>query len=109
MFSVPFTKTWIEVCGTPSQDNCTCEVMFRYIVPGSHISLHAHCFALQTFKFLTMLVQGMTKTERILSFMNIWTTFLDTNIMEKVMDEIETVDFKSTEIYLSQSDISDTS
>ena len=39
-----------------------------------------------------MYVQGMTKTVRILLFANIWTTFLDTNITEKVMDEVETVD-----------------
>ena len=37
-------------------------------------------------------MQGMTKTVRILLFVNIWTTFLDTNIMEKVMDEVETED-----------------
>ena len=49
-------------------------------------------FAYQTFNFLTMLLQGMTKTVRILLFVNIWTTFLDTNITEKVMDEVETVD-----------------
>ena len=40
-----------------------------------------------------MLVQGMTKTVRILLFVNIWTTFLDTNITEKVMDEVETMDW----------------
>ena len=34
----------------------------------------------------------MTKTVRILLFVNIWTTFLDTNIMENVMDEVEAMD-----------------
>ena len=55
-------------------------------------SCHAHCFALQAFKFLTMLLQVMTKCVKILLFVKIWSTCLDTNIMEKVMDKVETVD-----------------